>query len=211
MPETPFTTDPLMTELPEVLGFTEAPISLMILSNRRILRVNAEFEAVFGWKRAEIEGRSIRVLYPSTADYRTTGSVWYEHLARQPSHEDERCMQRRDGEIIWLRARGRSLTPSEPFRLTLWLFDPIKDPIRDGDRGAEELTLRERTVARHVATGRTSKEIGQILGISPRTVEVHRAAIMRKLNVNRTAELVSRLFAPGQSDQSGSATKTPSG
>lgn len=193
MPETSTHAHSPTPETLEVLGFAEAPVCLVIMENRRILRVNAEFETVFGWTRAEIEGRSIRLLYPSAADYRTTGSVWYQRMIKQPRHEDERFMQRRDGEIIWLRARGRSLTPKEPFRLTLWLFDPIRD--RGG--GAEGLTLRERSVAGHVANGRTSKEIGQILGISPRTVEVHRAAIMRKLNVNKTAELVSRLFTPG--------------
>ena len=40
--------------------------------------------------------------------------------------------------------------------------------------------------------GQTSKQIGQTMGISPRTVEVHRAAVMRKPGVRNVAELVAR-------------------
>lgn len=52
------------------------------------------------------------------------------------------------------------------------------------------LTHRERDVLRLVASGATAKETGKALGISPRTVEVHRARIMRKLGVRRLVDLV---------------------
>ena len=175
------------------LGFHEAPVALLILSHRRIQQVNAEFEALFGWPQAELEGQSVRLLYPSSVDYEKTGSRWARRLAGQQRHEDERFMRRADGRTVWMRTRGRTLTPDEPFRLTLWAFDPVQD--RMSDTGA--LTLREREVARHVVSGLTSKEIGQALGISPRTVEVHRAALMRKLGVGRAAELVARLTGRG--------------
>lgn len=175
------------------LGFHEAPVALLILSHRRIQQVNAEFELLFGWPLAELEGQSVRVLYPSSVDYEKTGSRWARRLAGQQRHEDERFMRRADGRTVWMRARGRTLTPDEPFRLTLWAFDPVPDRIS----GTDALTLREREVARHVVSGLTSKEIGQALGISPRTVEVHRAALMRKLGVARAAELVARLTGRG--------------
>lgn len=52
------------------------------------------------------------------------------------------------------------------------------------------LTLREREVLDHVARGLHAKEIGKLLGISPRTVEVHKSRIMAKLGVRNVAELV---------------------
>jgi two-component system, NarL family, response regulator NreC len=56
----------------------------------------------------------------------------------------------------------------------------------DGDR----LTPREREVLRLIALGYTSVEIAQKLGLSPRTIETHRARIHRKLGLDTRAELV---------------------
>ena len=52
------------------------------------------------------------------------------------------------------------------------------------------LTAREREVLRHAAKGLHAKEIGRALGISSRTVEVHKARIMEKLEVRNIGELV---------------------
>ncbi len=54
----------------------------------------------------------------------------------------------------------------------------------------DTLTTREREVLHLVAEGRTSVEIGQRLFISPRTVESHRANLMRKLNLETHTDLV---------------------
>jgi RNA polymerase sigma factor (sigma-70 family) len=52
------------------------------------------------------------------------------------------------------------------------------------------LTTREREVLDCATKGMHAKEIGRALGISPRTVEVHKARIMAKLGVRNIAELV---------------------
>jgi FixJ family two-component response regulator len=54
----------------------------------------------------------------------------------------------------------------------------------------ESLTPRERDVLEQAAKGLHAKEIGEQLGISPRTVEVHKSRIMDKLGVRNIAELV---------------------
>jgi two-component system NarL family response regulator len=41
-----------------------------------------------------------------------------------------------------------------------------------------------------IAEGKINKEIADLLGISVRTVEKHRANILKKLNLNKTVELV---------------------
>ncbi|WP_417685075.1 response regulator transcription factor [Roseibium sp.] len=56
--------------------------------------------------------------------------------------------------------------------------------------GAELLTRREREVLNEITGGASNKEAGRILGISPRTVEVHRARIMEKLGARNAADLV---------------------
>lgn len=55
---------------------------------------------------------------------------------------------------------------------------------------ADKLTPREREVLRLIALGYTSVEIADKLGLSPRTIETHRARIHRKLGLATRAELV---------------------
>lgn len=55
------------------------------------------------------------------------------------------------------------------------------------------LTAREQQVFSLVAQGLSTKEIARRFGISPRTVEIHRARVQRKLGVNSLAEL-ARLY-----------------
>lgn len=57
-------------------------------------------------------------------------------------------------------------------------------------RQLDQLSNREVDVLRGLLDGRTSKEIARKLAISPKTVDVHRANILRKMNVNTCAELV---------------------
>jgi DNA-binding NarL/FixJ family response regulator len=52
------------------------------------------------------------------------------------------------------------------------------------------LTRRERSVAQLIAEGHTNKEIAHLLNISIKTVETHRATVMRKLNLCSSADLV---------------------
>jgi FixJ family two-component response regulator len=56
--------------------------------------------------------------------------------------------------------------------------------------GREPLTRREREVLELIAAGHSNKEAGRELGISPRTIEDHRANIMKKLNARNATELV---------------------
>ena len=60
----------------------------------------------------------------------------------------------------------------------------------NGDEAGAHLSTRERQVVQMIAEGKSNKEIGQSLDISIRTVENHRAAIMRKLEVDSVAGIV---------------------
>jgi DNA-binding NarL/FixJ family response regulator len=54
----------------------------------------------------------------------------------------------------------------------------------------ERLTAREREIVQLLAEGKSSKEVASFLGISVKTVETHRANVMRKLEIHTVTELV---------------------
>jgi PAS domain S-box-containing protein len=171
------------------IGFLEAPLALLVMSNRKILTCSRAVVDVFGWSHEDLAGQSVRVLYPTAMDYEVTGKRWLQWLKGQNRYQDERFMQARSGEVFWARATGVTLTPDDPFNLMIWSFERLIDASPTAG-----LTAREREVAQHIVNGRTSKEAARLMGISHRTVEVHRASIMRKLGSKTVAELVSKVI-----------------
>jgi DNA-binding NarL/FixJ family response regulator len=71
----------------------------------------------------------------------------------------------------------------------------LDDYVRRGDVPADDralvvVTAREREVIQLVAEGQSNKEAASTLGISVKTVEAHRASIMRKLRLHSVSDLV---------------------
>jgi len=67
----------------------------------------------------------------------------------------------------------------------------VIETFRSGSQlAARTLTAREREVLQLIAEGRTTKEIGSVLGISVKTAETHRSRVMDKLEIRDTAGLV---------------------
>ncbi|MCC8037154.1 MAG: response regulator transcription factor [Bacteroidales bacterium] len=64
---------------------------------------------------------------------------------------------------------------------------------------AEEvgLSAREVDVLRLIANGNNTEEIGQMLGLSPNTIETHRRHLLEKMDVRNSAELVRRAISTG--------------
>jgi len=58
----------------------------------------------------------------------------------------------------------------------------------------ESLTAREREVLDLMTQGKQNKSIAQDLGVSPRTVEIHRARVMEKMNAQSVAQLVRMML-----------------
>lgn len=75
------------------------------------------------------------------------------------------------------------------------LTDAIR--ARPAEGAGETLTPREREVLALVANGGTTKQVAASLGISPRTVEAHREAVMRKLSIRTVAGLTRYALEQG--------------
>jgi PAS domain S-box-containing protein len=177
----------------ERLAFLHAPDATLILADRVILRASLRVEAVFGWAPKDLEGQSIRVLYPGQTDYELIGERARKAMLEAAVFRDERFMRRKDGQVVWMEGHGTALDRDNPQRLAIWTYRPL-----EAEREPEgQLTATEKRIARYLVNGFTSKEIALALGCSPRTVEVHRANMIRKMQVRNSFELVSRLLAAG--------------
>ena len=69
--------------------------------------------------------------------------------------------------------------------------------LSNSDSPADPLSTRERQVLQFVAEGKSTKEVAKHLGVSAKTVESHRARLMRKLDLHETAGLVRYALRKG--------------
>lgn len=174
----------------ERIGFLHAPDATLVLSNRIILRASNRVESVFGWSIREVEGQSMRMLYPGQTDYDVIGEKARRAMECDPVYRDARFMRRNDGEVVWMEAHGAAIDQNDPQELAIWSYRPVAAEHSYG----HGLTIAEARIARYLVNGFTSKEMAQSIGCSPRTVEVHRANMIAKFGVRNTSELVARML-----------------
>lgn len=175
------------------LAFDLAPIGLVVSRERQIVDCNRYLCEMFGAAREQLVGQSFRVLYPSADEYERTGERITPIMNAKGLYADDRIMRRVDGrfkgEPFWCHVTGRAFDRAAPHAAGIWSFEDLS-----ARRSVHaSLTPREREIAAQVMQGLTAKEIGRVLGISHRTVEIYRARVMRKYGAGSTAELVHRL------------------
>src|SRR6478735_2342847 len=172
-------------------AFELAPIGLVLSRNRLMVDCNRALLAMFGAEREQLVGQSFRVLYPTQGEYERTGERILASLDIDGRYADERVMRRVDGELFWCHVWGHALDAADPHAAGIWSFEDLSSK-----RALKtDFTAREREIAALLIEGLTSKMVGRKLGISPRTVDVYRARLMRKVGASTTAELVHKLLA----------------
>jgi PAS domain S-box-containing protein len=175
------------------LAFELAPIGLAISRHRTMVDCNQALCEMFGASREQLVGQSFLVLYPSAAEYERIGERLVPILNAKGHYADDRLMKRLDGrfkdQLFWCHVTGRALDRDDPHAAGIWSFEDLSAhrPVK------ADLTAREREVAALVLQGLTAKEIGKALGISPRTVEIYRARLLRKYQAGSSVELVQKL------------------
>ncbi len=172
-------------------AFDLAPIGLVLSKDRLMLNCNQQVLAMFGATRPDqLNGQSFELLYPTPGEFERTGARIVASLDKRGFYADERIMKRLSGELFWCHVAGRALDPRQPHASGIWSFEDLSARRRVGTR----LTAREREIAALLIEGLTSKRIGLKLTISPRTVDVYRARLMRKYGASTTPELVNKLL-----------------
>ena len=196
-------------------AFELAPIGLVLSRQRQVIDCNQELLSMFGARRDQLIGQSFEILYPTAVEFERTGQRIAAQLDALGRYSDERVMKRLaagpakgssncpsigsknqpspgpSGELFWCHVSGRALNPADPHAAGIWAFEDLS-----AKRALKfELTPREREIAALLMEGLTSKLVGRRLGISPRTVDVYRARLMRKTGAATTPELVTRLLS----------------
>lgn len=93
--------------------------------------------------------------------------------------------------------KGHSFLSPSISRMVIDEYIRRSKEISEGEEGFERLTVREREVLQLIAEGRKTREIAELLYISIKTVETHRAHIMNKLDIHSTAELTQYAIRKG--------------
>jgi len=170
--------------------FQHAPIGMCISQHRVIQACNDALATMFRYPANKLIGQSFAVLYPSLDEFERTGARITPIMNAKGRYSDERIMKRADNELFWCHVSGKSLTTDDAHGAGIWTFDDLseKRPV------TAELTPREREIAALLVEGKTSKLIGRQMGLSPRTVEMHRAKLMRKFGASTSSDLVNRLL-----------------
>lgn len=173
-----------------LLAFELLPVGLCLTRDRIIAACNTAFVSMFSYQPSELIGSSLRGLYASEREFEEVAQRALPQLLAEGCYSDERIMQKKDGQLFWCHVSGRVENREQPFACAAWMFEDLspKRPL------TLEFTAREREVAQLLVTGQTSKQIARALGISHRTVEAHRASLMRRLNVATPGEMIARLM-----------------
>lgn len=174
--------------------FRHLPVAVIVARERIMVDCNARALELFRAERGDIVDQSFSKLYPQKKDFASTGHRLGPLIAKRAVFSDDRIMRRIDGSHFWVTVRGFGYNPQRPFELAVWTFTDLSDSAKPPDV-TSTLTERERDVAACLVHGLTSKEIGKELNISPRTVDIHRASLLRKYGVRATPELITRLLA----------------
>lgn len=170
---------------------------------RKIVHANEALATMFGYPLAFLNGQSFEILYPSPDEFERTGARIEPIIHATGHYSDERIMKRATGELFWCHVLGRALVPEQAHAAGIWTFEDVsaKRPV------SAELTPREREIAALLVAGQTSKLIARHTSLSPRTVEMHRARLMRKFNAATSSELVHKLM--GVADHPGTNPPNP--
>ncbi|HEX7642312.1 MAG TPA: PAS and helix-turn-helix domain-containing protein [Burkholderiaceae bacterium] len=169
--------------------FQHAPLGMCISRQRVIQDCNDALARMFGYERQALVGKSFSVLYPTVDDFNRIGHNMLPTLHVNGCYADERIMKRASEELFWCHVCGNTLQRDDPHASAIWSFEDISHK----RTVSAEMTPREREIAALLIDGKTSKLIARQIGLSPRTVEMHRSRLMRKFSAANSSELVYRL------------------
>lgn len=166
----------------------EIPVPMVYATHRIIRDCNDAFAELFGYERADLIDRSFAVLYPKISDFIRTGRMWLENLPGSRSYYDERIMMSVAGQRFWCQVTGKSFQHDDPFAHALYCFQRLNRPTTGPQLALSE---RQQQILTLVSQGKTNAAIARELDLSVRTIESHRARLMKLTGCSNSAQLTS--------------------
>jgi len=183
-----------------------SPIASIVTNPRiednPIIAANRQFEMLTGYSESELIGRNCRILAgpdtePSQSaalrqavatasplvteiiNYRKDGSRFLNAVMVAPVFDNE-------GELAYFVGSQMEVTPGEGAKLRLSAAARI-----------DQLTKQQQAVLRLMARGLRNRQIGEQLGVTEKTIKMHRGALVKRLNVSSAAEAMRLAIEAG--------------
>jgi PAS domain S-box-containing protein len=177
---------------------------LLDLVNKQFIAGNKAICRMLGWNPEDIRNLKLKDVY-SKRDLDHVIKAFEKQTNRESVLIRNVPVRKKDGNIIFaditsvpLTLSGRrhiiSILKETPSKKVKWI--PQQDASNDS-YASQHLTMTELKVLRLIAHGMRNKEIAQLFHRSPRTIENHRAHLMKKLGVDSSVELVTRAIELG--------------
>ncbi|MBB5708487.1 response regulator transcription factor [Sphingopyxis panaciterrulae] len=174
-------------------------------------RVVRAFASADAWLDAQVEAGEAILLLRWHQPGATSGAALLDHLAAQPGAvvfvAAERLSIAESRAVLRSGAHDLLPAPLDPRLVRRTIDRALGDwqdrrralaAHRDAETRLAALTPRERDILASIAAGLGNKAIARRLDLSPRTVEVHRANIMRRAGAANVAELLRLAFIAEQ-------------
>jgi len=130
----------------------------------------------------------------------------YLHHAFSAGSDGYLLKEDADSELIsaieTMRKGGTYISPLLSEQMADLVIEKSRPGAKNRVSPREVLSIREQEILKLIAEGKSSKEMAGLLFISSRTVQHHRANIMRKLKIKKTADLVKYAIQKGYTDSS---------
>ena len=195
----------IIEESKELLVIGEANDGIELLN---LLKKSAPDMVILDLSMPRLRGleaaHEIKTLYPEVKILILTMHKSKEYLMQALSSRADGYLLKEDtdGELIaaidTIRRGKIYISPLLAEELTINLVEYIN---RSGKPLDETLSTREKEVLTIIADGKSNKEIADLLFISPRTVEHHRASINKKLKIQNIVDLVKYAIREGYTSQ----------
>ena len=159
----------------------------------RLVFCNSRAAAVTGYEAEELRGRSILSLFARDGREKVLAVMTQARAGQAIQPFFETRLARKDGGEVWVEANIANVMKDNQLVGCLAVARDISERKRVTEEATvlyETLTTREREVLFLAAEGHTNPKIARRLSISVRTVESHRANLMRKLRLRNQTELV---------------------
>ena len=172
------------------LVFQNSAIGIVVADNRgNFVEANRAFQELVGYTNEELKTLNYAQITHEEDLPRGAQGVTALSSGTRREVQIEKRYRHKDGRYIWVRATGTKIPGSggSPDYL-MGRIEPLGGRLEMNNRGV--LTSREREIVQLIAEGLSSKGAASTLGISVKTIENHRANIMRKLQLRSVMDLV---------------------